>query len=191
MGGHSPTQSQAQREYANAQRQIKLEKIEYAFWIGHTLSLGFTKLALLFLLRRIFRGRARRVRFDYINWFLIILVILWTTAFTFAEIFSCGIHFGAAWGTYYELTHDCINTFNLFTTSAVFNFWIDIMILILPLVMVSPLRERAAASMGDADELTDLHAPNDARAKDPGLCCISAWCLVSPVRSRHHVTMQD
>lgn len=33
-------------------------QFQYAFWMGHVLDIGFIKLALLFLFRRIFKGES-------------------------------------------------------------------------------------------------------------------------------------
>ncbi|THC93706.1 hypothetical protein EYZ11_006817 [Aspergillus tanneri] len=107
--------------------QHQLGKFEYAFWIAHVLDIGFIKLALLFLFRRIFKniwakraGNAFRTPFDYANWTLIILVILWTVVFLFFEVFACGA--------------------DPSTGCAVFSWIMDLAILVEPLFMIAPLK---------------------------------------------------
>ncbi|GAD97499.1 hypothetical protein MYCGRDRAFT_94394 [Paecilomyces variotii No. 5] len=119
--------------------QHKLGKFEYAFWIGHVLTIGFIKLALLFLFRRIFKGRAYRTPFDYANWTLIILVITWTLVFLFFEIFACGSDPAVSWSSLTSLRTKCVDTFAMQTGCAVFSWVLDLAILIEPLCMVGTL----------------------------------------------------
>lgn len=113
-------------------------QLEYGFWPVNNFSIGFTKLSILFLYRRIFQGRTRRTAFDVINWFLIILTICWTLAFSLTELFACGAHANYAWGTLYELRYDCVNTFQVFAVSSSINFIVDLAILIEPIAVVCP-----------------------------------------------------
>jgi hypothetical protein len=134
-------------------------QLEYAYWIGsvlpslclkitltccdrHVLAIGFIKLTFLFFYRRIFMGRGYRTVFDYVNWTLIVVVIVWTIAYTFLDIFFCGTHFSAAWSSVYALRTYCMDTFALLTSCAITSFAMDIAILLVPLVMVSRRDER-------------------------------------------------
>lgn len=81
-------------------------------------------------------GRSYRTAFDYANWVLITLVILWTTVFFFFEVFACGTTPAASWTSLYSLRHACIDTFSMQTACAVFNWIMDLAILIEPLLMV-------------------------------------------------------
>ncbi|GAW23042.1 hypothetical protein ANO14919_125900 [Xylariales sp. No.14919] len=118
---------------------VKLGIFEYAFWITHVLAIGFIKLTILFLLRRVFRGRAYKTAFDYANWTLIILVILWILVFLFFDIFACGTHPEASWESWNSLRNACIDTFGMQTGCAVFSWVLDIAIFIEPLVMIRTL----------------------------------------------------
>ncbi|KAI0102795.1 hypothetical protein GGR51DRAFT_279813 [Nemania sp. FL0031] len=118
---------------------VKLGIFEYAFWITHVLAIGFIKLTILFLLRRVFKGRSYKTAFDYVNWALIILVILWTLVFLFFDIFACGSHPEASWESWNSLRSACINTFGMQTGCAVFSWVLDIAIFIEPLVMIRTL----------------------------------------------------
>ncbi|PYH98983.1 hypothetical protein BO71DRAFT_479899 [Aspergillus ellipticus CBS 707.79] len=133
IGGHAVGQ-------ITATQQHRLGKLEYAFWIGHVLDIGFIKLALLFLFRRIFKGRAFRTLFDYTNWTLIGLVILWTLVFFLFEILACGATPWVSWSSLYSLRHACVNTFGLQTGCAVFSWVLDVAILVEPLFMIARLQ---------------------------------------------------
>ncbi|KAI0897752.1 hypothetical protein F4806DRAFT_459799 [Annulohypoxylon nitens] len=144
IGGHSQPETVAEET-------VKLGKFEYAFWIGHILAIGFIKLTILFLLRRVFKGRAYRTAFDYVNWILIILVTLWTLVFLFFDIFACGITPQASWESWSSLRSNCIDTFAMQTGCAVFSWVLDLAIFIEPLVMVRTLnmsrKRKAQASL--------------------------------------------
>ncbi|KAA8642400.1 uncharacterized protein ATNIH1004_011344 [Aspergillus tanneri] len=120
--------------------QHQLGKFEYAFWIAHVLDIGFIKLALLFLFRRIFKSNAFRTPFDYANWTLIILVILWTVVFLFFEVFACGADPSVSWSDLYSLRQKCVDTFAMQTGCAVFSWIMDLAILVEPLFMIAPLK---------------------------------------------------
>ncbi|KAI1177471.1 hypothetical protein F4777DRAFT_542194 [Nemania sp. FL0916] len=119
--------------------QHQLGKFEYVFWSGHALAIGSIKLSILFLFRRIFKGTAYRTAFDYANWTLIILVVLWTVLFLFLNIFACGVTPASAWESLYSLRHDCIDTFAQQAGSAIVSWILDLAILIEPLFMISLL----------------------------------------------------
>ncbi|KAI1204064.1 uncharacterized protein F4807DRAFT_449047 [Annulohypoxylon truncatum] len=132
IGGHSyPVISETEQE--------RLGKFEYAFWIGHILAIGFIKLTILFLFRRIFRGQTYRTAFDYANWTIIFFVTLWTLVFLFFEIFACGATPAASWLSLQSLRHACVDTFGMQTGGAVFSWILDLTILIEPLLMIRTL----------------------------------------------------
>lgn len=140
VGGHTPENPTEEVFQGVHHRQIEFEQLEYGFWPVNNFSIGFTKLAILFFFRRIFRGRSKRTAFDIANWTLIGLTICWTLAFSFTELFACGKHIEYAWGTIYQLRYQCVNTFQVFVVSSTINFIIDLAILILPLAMVSHVK---------------------------------------------------
>ncbi|KAI1121714.1 hypothetical protein F5Y10DRAFT_95408 [Nemania abortiva] len=132
IGGHSLPE-------ITPEEQHRVGKFEYAFWSGHAVAIGCIKLSILFLFRRIFKGRAYRSIFDYTNWILILIVVLWTVLFLFLNIFACGITPASAWESLYSLRHDCIDTFAQQTGSAIVSWILDLAILIEPLFMISML----------------------------------------------------
>lgn len=81
-------------------------------------------------------GQGRTTAFDYINWTLIFLVVLWTTLALFFSIFQCRLNPSAVWGTLDQLRTECFNTWQMFSTFAIFSWIMDIAILIEPLCMV-------------------------------------------------------
>lgn len=90
-------------------------------------------------------GRAFTTTFDYCNWILIVAVILWTVVFLFFEIFLCGTRPSLTWSDPHSSRHLCINPFALQTSSAVFNWVMDLAIVIEPLFVVRlRLRRRCA-----------------------------------------------
>ncbi|KAI8945741.1 hypothetical protein F4801DRAFT_597513 [Xylaria longipes] len=119
---------------------VKLGKFEYAFWIGHVLAIGFIKLTILFLFRRLFKGCAYRTAFDYANWTLIVLVnTVWTVLFLFFDIFACGTTPAASWESWNSLRSACVDTFGMQTGCAVFSWILDLAIFVEPLVMIRTL----------------------------------------------------
>ncbi|KAK0609931.1 hypothetical protein B0T17DRAFT_603369 [Bombardia bombarda] len=141
--------------------QVRLGKFEYAFWIGHVLAIGFIKLTLLTFFRVLFRGthanpnvrtvpanaetfyytgRAFWTPFDYANWTLITLVVLWTAVFLFSEIFACGLDPAASWSSLASLRgQKCVDTFGLQAANAASNWVLDLAIFIEPLLMIRVL----------------------------------------------------
>ncbi|KAF2206741.1 hypothetical protein CERZMDRAFT_103041 [Cercospora zeae-maydis SCOH1-5] len=146
VGGHAPSRTFEELMFGKPEHQIMLEKLEYAYWIGHVLVIGFTKLTFLFFSRRIFRGRGTRTAFDYVNWIMIGVVTVWMVAYVFLEIFMCGLNFWAAWDTVYALRNYCMDTFALLTSCAITNWVIDLAIFAIPLVMVGLIRSRKGES---------------------------------------------
>ncbi|KAI1178232.1 hypothetical protein F4777DRAFT_576289 [Nemania sp. FL0916] len=133
IGGHNTQATNMVEE------SVKLGIFEYAFWITHVLAIGFIKLTILFLLRHVFKGRSYSTAFDYTNWILITLVILWTLVFLFFDIFACGTTPQASWESWSSLRSACINTFGLQTGCAVFSWVLDIAIFVEPLIMIRTL----------------------------------------------------
>ncbi|KAI1810984.1 hypothetical protein GGS20DRAFT_565175 [Poronia punctata] len=132
IGGHSlPAITEAQ--------QVRLGKFEYAFWIGHVLAIGSIKTTILCFFRVLFRGRSYWTVFDYTNWTLIVLVLLWTIVFFFFEILACGSHPEASWASVTSLRTQCVDTFGLQTGGAAFSWFLDLAIFIEPLLMIRTL----------------------------------------------------
>ncbi|KAF2168298.1 hypothetical protein M409DRAFT_21735 [Zasmidium cellare ATCC 36951] len=143
IGGHSIPLTTT--EYS------KLNKFEWAFWNGHTVTICFVKLSILFFFRRLFRGKGKRTAFDIANWSLIVFIPIWGVVFLFAQFFVCGLHPEALWTTHFWDANACINSFAMNLAASVFNWIVDLCILIEPLVMIQRLqlvnaRQRLQAS---------------------------------------------
>ncbi|KUI53264.1 hypothetical protein VP1G_00609 [Cytospora mali] len=132
IGGHSLPE-------ITAAEQHSLGKFEWAYWMVGIVTIGFVKLTILFFFRRIFKGRSSRTAFDYANWTLIILVILWVFAFLFAIAFWCGRYPTRAWASLWSLRHECVDTFALLAACAIFSWVMDLAILIEPLLVIQTL----------------------------------------------------
>lgn len=98
-------------------------------------TLAILKLVILSFYRRIFRGRA----FDIASWTLIGAVIAWAIAFFIAILAACGTHIRANFETLGVLKAECVNTFVVLVSLAVFDVAVDLAIIILPMPAVSNL----------------------------------------------------
>ena len=64
------------------------------------------------------------------------LTVMWTLAFFFAILFSCGTDIQAEWGTYEESNAHCDNTIVLDEVYSIIDFVLDLFVFIVPLPMV-------------------------------------------------------
>ncbi|KAI1455163.1 hypothetical protein F4805DRAFT_437047 [Annulohypoxylon moriforme] len=135
----------------NHEDVLKLAKFEYAFWIVHVVTMGVIKLAILFLLRRVFRGRSYWTGFDYANWIMIGCVSLWTILFLLLYVFESGVHPSLGWTTADSVRQRPFNTWAMIAGSASCSWVMDLSILIEPLFMIGTLkmglRKKIQASM--------------------------------------------
>lgn len=98
-------------------------------------TLMILKLSLLFFYRRVFRGRF----FDVASWTLIGFVIAWAIAFFIAILAACGTNMRARFSTLGALREDCVDTFVLSVCLVVFDVFVDLGIMILPIPLVGTL----------------------------------------------------
>lgn len=130
---------------------LQLARFEYSFWIVHIATMGVIKLAILFLLRRIFRGRCYWTGFDYANWAIIGSVILWTLIFLLLYVFESGVPIQLGWTTVESVRVRPFDTWAMMTGSAICSWVMDLSILVEPLCMISTLkmglRRKLQASM--------------------------------------------
>lgn len=127
LGYHSKPDDTA----ANSDQIVFLEQCEYVFNIMSPLALGSIKLSILFLYRRIFRGRV----FDVLNWILIALVVLWILSFFLVQVFDCRTRFYMNWGPFSEL-QICLSVFHQLLAFCISDVIIDIFILVLPVPLI-------------------------------------------------------
>lgn len=104
--------------------------MEIPFNLIQILAVGTIKLSILFLYRRIFRGRG----FGIFNWVLIGVVTAWTITFFIAYFAACGI--AARLETIGDLKTECVNVFALVVAMTASDVAVDLVILILPVPFV-------------------------------------------------------
>ena len=97
--------------------------------------LGLAKISIVLFYRRIFCTGIRS-RFSAISVGFIGLTVIWTLAFFFAILFSCGTDISAAWGTFEEYKTHCDNTVLLDEIYAIVDFVLDFIVFVMPLPLV-------------------------------------------------------
>ena len=95
---------------------------------------GFIKLSVIFFYRRVF-VKGTDSRFDIVTKISIAIVILWTIAFLFAEIFQCGAYVPKNWGPLIDAVH-CADPYKISNGLFVSDFLTDFLVLILPIPIV-------------------------------------------------------
>lgn len=96
---------------------------------------GLIKLSVIFFYRRVF-VKGTNSRFDKITKASIVIVILWTIAFFFEHIFSCGANVPYNWGPLIDIKH-CANGDVSANGLFISDFLSDFLVLILPIPIVS------------------------------------------------------
>ena len=99
------------------------------------LALGIIKLSITLYYRRVF-VISRGTLFDWVTKVVSVIVVLWTTAFVFSFIFSCGTHFFANWGSVEEVVKYCGASTNATNAFVVSDLITDITIWCLPWLVV-------------------------------------------------------
>lgn len=111
------------------------KKIDFSTLVFEKPAYGAVKLSVLFFFRRIFTIKKFRV----VNNYLIALIVAWTLAFFFADLFSCGVHPEANWDPQAKEKYHCINLFAMLLTFAVTDVVTDIAILWMPYPQIKNL----------------------------------------------------
>lgn len=91
------------------------------------------KLSVIFLYRRIFHISRF---FHYYSILLCVLLVVWAVAFTFANIFQCGLRFAANWTTVQTYLQYCDDTGGASVAMCFSDLFLDALILIAPVVMI-------------------------------------------------------
>ncbi|KAF2439608.1 hypothetical protein P171DRAFT_422241 [Karstenula rhodostoma CBS 690.94] len=91
------------------------------------------KLSVIFLYRRVFHISRF---FHYYSIFLCVVLVAWAIAFMFASIFQCGTRSWAYWTTVQTIRQFCGDTGGANVALCFSDLFIDILILIAPLVMI-------------------------------------------------------
>lgn len=101
------------------------------------LSNGFIKLSIIAFYRRLFVARKNSM-FDIVTKILALAIFLWAIAFFLIDIFACGGHVTASWGSLEEQSKYC-DTIGYTSEEgfAVSDLIIDIFVIASPLPLVS------------------------------------------------------
>ncbi|KAF4627821.1 hypothetical protein G7Y89_g10325 [Cudoniella acicularis] len=117
---------------ANINAQLILsQQLEFALTLLVVLGYSFIKFSILFFYRRLFS--IRNNLFSFLSWLLISITALWTLAFFFLFIFSCGTHVSANWGSRDDLLKYCREGLKHEQSLYVSEFVITILLVVLPL----------------------------------------------------------
>jgi hypothetical protein len=143
IGSHSPEIGLEIFTYEGPE-QILQEKLTTALDILQLLALGFIKLSILFLYRRIFTGRG----FDIASRITIGITIAWTVGFLVTYFAACGKDFWAYYSSLAALQEKCIDTFKMMLALAVTDVMVDIIILVMPIPFVFALQMPLQRKLG-------------------------------------------
>lgn len=113
--------------------RLTLWQCVYMIFIMQPLAIGLTKLAFLFLYRRIFTWPG----FQWTSLVFVILTVAFTIAFFFGFIFDCRLNFAANWGSLASISENCPFGFEATIVFTVLDAVFDLCILLLPLPWVS------------------------------------------------------
>ena len=112
------------------------------------LSLGFVKLSFVCFYRRIFLvNQTRRDPFNIFTIAVIVILVAWSIAYLFAELFVCKGHWAALWTNLETLTTQCIKTPKELLSLAISDFLTDLIVLCLPIHKVGDVGSQDVPQM--------------------------------------------
>ena len=108
----------------------------YAGQLSQMLAIGPTKISMLLLYRRIFRGST----FNIVTMILIALAVGWTVAFFFSNMFEC-VPIHEAWRNAPGLGGNphCVDAVPMYLTQVYSDVVIDVLIFVVPIPLGEPL----------------------------------------------------
>ncbi|MCJ1420086.1 hypothetical protein MMC32_006443 [Xylographa parallela] len=124
-------------------RTVIFQKVSYWTLLTQTLTFGFTKLAVLLFYKRIFRGSL----FTVVVWTMIVITIIWTVAFFFANLLQC-IPIWINWTGEGVTAENCIDETTMYLAQAWSDVFTDVAILSIPLPLVWNLHMPTARKIG-------------------------------------------
>ncbi|CAD6593849.1 MAG: hypothetical protein ASARMPREDX12_007700 [Alectoria sarmentosa] len=129
-------------------RSILVLKLQFAFQLIMMLSNGFIKLSIVAFYRRIFVTRKNSV-FDIVTKILASVIFLWTITYILIDVFACGGHVTANWGSLDEQSKYC-DTIGYTSEEgfAVSDLIIDIFVIASPLPLVWKLHMKTIRKLG-------------------------------------------
>ena len=124
--------------------EVPQKKLDYATLAFEKPAYGAIKLSVLLFYRRIFTLR----KFRIVNNFLIALIVCWTVAYFFADVFSCGAHPEANWDPAAKAKTYCINLWVMLLTFAITDVLTDVAILWMPYPEIKRLQMSSSDKWG-------------------------------------------
>jgi len=116
--------------------EVAQGKIVFAQIVFEKPTFGIIKLSVLFFFRRIFT----LAKFRKMNNWLIVLIVAWTIAFLFVDLFQCGSQIDANWDKSIKAQAHCINEFAMLLAFAVTEVITDMLILWTPYPQIRNLQ---------------------------------------------------
>ena len=109
-----------------------IAQLEWAYTMVLIPTLGTIKLSVMFFFRRIFVGTY------FSRWYFAVCIFigLWTIAFFFSTLFSCGTHPAAFWTSFEEIAEFCDNDGAESVVYRVLDVVTDLLVLVTPLPLI-------------------------------------------------------
>ena len=107
-------------------------------------ALGLTKISVILLYRRIFRGKY----FDRYSLSILVLLAAWMTSFFFARLFQCGTRVTIYWAHLFERTSHCVDMYAISKAWTISDVITDVLILITPVPLIMKLRMDKSRRIG-------------------------------------------
>ncbi|KAI0860534.1 hypothetical protein F4860DRAFT_197455 [Xylaria cubensis] len=109
------------------------QRYRYAFQITEKPVLGFIKLSLLFLWKRVFSRSRKAVIFI---WLFIGFIGAWSIAFFFITVFQCGLRWDLNWAPVGVQLTECVSLIGLLTAYSTLDLVTDFVILCIPIPVI-------------------------------------------------------
>ena len=132
LGYHSPKSN----TQFNLPGIVILDKVEWSFNLMWYVGITLVKLSFLFFYRRIFRGKI----FSIFNYAVIGLAVAWGITFFFMTLFQCGKYVGENYVPLPQFFNPkCVNSLAVFFANSLMSCFMDVLILVMPMPLVSKL----------------------------------------------------
>lgn len=149
-------------------------KALYGSLLTQVLSIGPTKVSVLFFYRRIFSKNGTRW-FNITSLIMIYIVVGWTISFFFVNLFECGLDIDQLWMMKPTASRQCVRQFKMCQSQAYSAVATDILIIILP-IPISKLPRLLKYQFWPKDSLEIVMG---FEKKDGAELCFSSWRTVS------------
>ncbi|KAF2755293.1 hypothetical protein EJ05DRAFT_478311 [Pseudovirgaria hyperparasitica] len=128
--------------YSMSPEQKNFMMIQFVMHPLYALSTSLVKLSILFFYKRLFCTRSRP-KFTYLVYTMVAIVLIWTVAYIFSQIFACGSSGVATrWDTVVNINRKCPLADNLSFAASIASFLTDLIILVMPIPKIWGLHMR-------------------------------------------------